>query len=73
MADFDFDVSSYEAKEFSLIDAGEYDAIIIASEKKHNKNSSCRSSVNTRRTVPCTTICTCGTSPKRQRTLRAGL
>ena len=38
MADFDFDVSSYEAKEFSLIDAGEYDAIIIASEKKQNKN-----------------------------------
>jgi hypothetical protein len=38
MADFDFDVSAYEAKEYSLIEAGQYDAIIVGSEKKQNKN-----------------------------------
>lgn len=42
MADFDFNVSDYKPAEYELIDAGEYDAVIIESEKKPTKSGGSR-------------------------------
>lgn len=36
MPDFDFNPSDYQPDEFELIEPGEYDAVIIESEKKQN-------------------------------------
>lgn len=42
MADFDFNVGDYKPSEYELIEAGEYDALIIASEKKSTKSGGSR-------------------------------
>jgi len=42
VADFDFNVGDYKPSEYELIEAGEYDALIIASEKKPTKSGGSR-------------------------------
>lgn len=42
MADFDFNVSDYKPTEYELIEAGEYDAVIVESEKKPTKSGGSR-------------------------------
>lgn len=42
MAEFDFNVGDYKPSEYELIEAGEYDAVIIESEKKPTKSGGSR-------------------------------